>query len=289
MVDAIKERGLASARIGIAGFRFILSAGSYAELQRLLPEATFVDADELMDRLRMIKSPLEIKQNYEHWDMAKKAMNYFGELVKDAQGLSQRELTAEVTKQVWASGARDILIFIGEDPDDSDPPRETPLRCDDKVRFHLEICAESGHWCEITINCAFKEPNPLERKLMEDELLAFSEVRKMAKPGMRLSDMAATFNRVLSEQGWNLGSPTTHFHFHSQGMDTIERPWFVEETPWGQSQNWELEAGMVFSYHPHRNVLPAGNWSTGINEDILITPEGAQRFSIDWENRWRPM
>jgi Xaa-Pro aminopeptidase len=204
MVDAIKEKGLTRARIGIVGFRFILSVGSYAELQRLLPDITFSDADELMDRIRMIKSPLEIKQNYEHWEMAKKAMNYFGEIVKDARGVSQRDISAEVTKQVWASGARDILTFIGEAPGDTEPPRDIPLRCDDKVRFHLEICGESGHWCEITINCAFKEPHELEQKLMDDELFAFDEVRKIAKPGARLSDMAATFNRVLQEQGWEL-------------------------------------------------------------------------------------
>lgn len=287
MVDAIKERGLAQSRIGIAGFRFILSAGSYAELQRLLPDATFVDADELLDRIRMIKSPLEIKQEYELWDIAKKAMNYFGEILSNAKGASQRELAAEVCKQVWASGARDILIFMGEQPGASDPPQDVPLSCEDKVRFHLEICGESGHWCEVTINCAFQEPKELEAKLMQDELLAFKEIRKMAKPGKRLSDMAATFNQVLAQQGWDLGEPTSHFHFHGQGMDTIERPWFAQQEPWGKSQDWELEAGMVFSYHPHLNVLPTGHWSTGLNEDILITKQGAERLSTDWNQAWR--
>ena len=287
MVDAIRERGLAQGRIGIAGFRFILSAGSYAELQRLLPDATFVDADELLDRVRMIKSLLEIKQEYELWDIAKKAMTYFEEILPDARGSSQREISAEVCKQVWASGARDILVFMGEQPGVSDPPQEVPLRCEDKVRFHLEICGESGHWCEITINCAFREPKALESKLMHDELLAFEEIRKQAKPGKRLSDMAATFNEVLAAQGWDLGDSTSHFHFHGQGMDTIERPWFAQQEPWGQSQDWALEAGMVFSYHPHRSVLPAGHWSTGLNEDILITEQGAERLSTDWNQAWR--
>ena len=289
MVDYIRERGLAGGRIGIAGFRFILSAGSYAELQRLLPDATFVDADELMDRIRTVKSPLEIRQERELWTMAKSVMVRFGELVRDAKGVGQRELISEATKPVWASGARDLLIFIGERPGVSDPPREVPPLLDDKLRFHLEICGESGHWCEITINCAFQEPNELERKIMEDELLAFEEIRKMAKPGARLSDMAATFNRVVEQQGWELGEETTHFHFHGQGMDTIERPWFTQKRPWGQSQDWQLEAGMVFSYHPRRDVLPPDHWGAGINEDILITDTGAERLSVDWEHRWRPL
>ncbi len=287
MVDAIKERGLAQGQIGIAGLRFILSAGSYAELQRLLPDVRFVDADELLDKIRMIKSPLEIKQEYELWDIAKNAMNYFEELLPNAKGSNQRELAAEVCKQVWASGARDILIFMGEQAGVSDPPQELALSCDDKVRFHLEICGESGHWCELTINCAFQEPKELELKLMQDELLAFEEIRKQAKPGKKLADLATTFNQVLANQGWDLGELTSHFHFHSQGMDTIERPWFAEQEPWGQSQDWELQAGMVFSYHPHRNVLPAGYWSTGLNENILITEHGAERFSGDWNQAWR--
>jgi hypothetical protein len=26
-----------------------------------------------------------------------------------------------------------------------------------------------------------------------------------------------------------------------------------------------------------------------LSEDILITENGAERFSVDWEHRWRPM
>jgi Xaa-Pro aminopeptidase len=70
-------------------------------------------------------------------------------------------------------------------------------------------------------------------------------------------------------------------------MDTIERPWFAEQVPWGQSADWPLEAGMVFSYHPHRDVLPRERWNSGLNEDILITDGGAERLSVDWNHRWR--
>jgi Xaa-Pro aminopeptidase len=108
-------------------------------------------------------------------------------------------------------------------------------------------------------------------------------------PGATLPELAAIFERTLSEDGWTLGSPPRHFDFHGQGLDTIERPWFAAEPPWGMSQSWPLEAGMTFSYHPHRAVTPHVAWGTGINEDILITPTGAERFSGDWDLRWRRM
>ncbi|MDR7417451.1 MAG: M24 family metallopeptidase [Armatimonadota bacterium] len=287
MVDAVKAKGLARARIGIAGLRWILPAGAHAELRSSLPDVTFADADDLIDHVRAQKSALELQQIRELWAVAKAAMERFATIV--APGASQRELAAEATKPVWAEGARDLLVFIGEGPGESDPPQEVPLRCDDVVRFHLEICGESGHWCEITINCAYRDPTPQELRLMESELAAFDAIRQTAKPGARLSDLAGTFDRVMREHGWDFGAPTVHFDFHGQGLDTIERPWYAAATPWGQSQDWELKAGMVFSYHPRRDVRPRVPWSTGINEDIVITEHGADRPSVDWDHRWRFM
>lgn len=286
IIDAIRQRGLSRARIGVAGLRWILPAGAFAELETALPDVAFASADDLIDGVRMIKSPLEIRQIREHWSMAETAMTRFMKIV--GPGQSQREVAAEATKMVWAAGARDLLIFIGERPGEHDPPQDVPLRCDDIVRFHLEICGESGHWIEITINCAYREPTDLERKLMDSELRAFEALRRVARPGASLGEMAAAFDRTLAEDGWDLGEPTTHFHFHGQGLDTIERPWYAAATPWGQTQNWPLEAGMVFSYHPRRRVHPAVPWASGINENILITEQGAERFGT-WDHRWRPM
>ena len=69
----------------------------------------------------------------------------------------------------------------------------------------------------------------------------------------------------------------------------IERPWYSAEQPWGSSQAWPLEAGMSFSYHPRRAVLPHVPWGTGINENIVITEQGAERLSGNWNLRWRRM
>lgn len=287
IADAVREKRLDRSRIGLAGERFILAAGSDRELRTALPDVTFVSADDLMDRARAVKSPFELEQERVLWRIAMDAMERFHEQVRP--GVTELEIASEITRPVWAAGARDILIFIGEEPGASNPPTARPLRCDDKVRFHLEICGPSGHWCEITVNSAVQEPTALEAKLIEDELAAFEQLRDLARPGRRLSDLAARFEQVLRERGWNLGEPTTHFDFHGQGMDTIERPWFSAGPGWGASQDWELEAGMVFSYHPRRRVTPQPGWSSGINEDIVITDTGAERLSGGWEHRWRPV
>lgn len=287
MAEMIREKGLTHATIGIAGLRWIIPAGVYDSLRSSLAGVTFVGADDLIDSVRRVKSPLEICQIRELWQVSKASMEHFVEIVEP--GRNQRELASEASKVAWTAGARDALIFIGESPDDINPPRDTVVRCDGILRFHMEICGESGHWSEITVTCAYREPSALESKLMESELHAYEAVRRIAKPGVNLKELAQTFETVLGEEGWRVGFPTNHFDFHGQGLDTIETPWFAAAKDWGDTRDRPLEAGTVLSYHPRRDVLPRTAWSTGINEDILITDRGAERLSGEWDLRWRMM
>jgi Xaa-Pro aminopeptidase len=284
MVELMQAKGITQGRVGLVGRRFILSVGNYEELVGGLPNIEWVDADAMMDHIRAIKSDLEIQQNRELWTLAKAAMEKFVEEV--APGRTQREVAAEAVKLVIAGGARDMLIFMGEEPG-ATPPSDAPLRCDGILRYHMEILNESGHWCELTVNLAFRPPTDLEIKLMESEIKAQELLHRMAKPGVRLSELAAAFEASLREDGWELGAPTAAFDFHGQGMDCIEYPWHAARKPWGQSQDWPLEAGMTFSFHPHRSVIPAVPWGTGNNENLLITPNGGERFSGNWDHRWR--
>ncbi len=287
IAHAAQARNLSRARIGVAGMRAIIGAGVLAELREALPGAEFVDADEVIDRVRMIRSAHEIAQIRDLWTLSKACMEHFVQIV--APGKTQLELAAACSRIALEGGARDILVFIGEAPGQTGVPDPTPLRCDGITRFHLELCGPSGHWSEITVTCAYRPPSELEERLMDSELRAYTAIRAAARPGATLPALAAIFERTLSEDGWTLDEPPRHFDFHGQGMDTIERPWFAAEQPWGGSQNWPLEAGMTFSYHPHRAITPSVAWGTGINEDILITPAGAERFSGDWDLRWRRM
>ena len=287
MATECVARGYGKERIGIAGHQFILGAGTMELLASEMPDAEFVIADDLLNRVRAVKSELEMRQEFELWDLAKSAMERFVEVLQP--GATQRELAAEASRVALAGGARDILVFVGERPGEHEPPQETPLRCDDIVRYHMEILGPSGHWCELTVNCAYRDPTDQELKLMDSELLAFDRIRAAARPGAHLSELAGIFEQTMREQGWELGATTTAFDFHGQGMDTIEYPWFSAAPGWGKSQDWPLEAGMVFSYHPKRNIVNGPAWTTGINEDIRITPTGAETFSGDWSHRWRRM
>ena len=288
MADLVRARGLAQARVGIVGERFVIGAGVRDELKELLPDVRWSRADLVFDRVRAIKSPLEIAQSREHWANVLAAMTRFQETVRP--GVLQTDLAAEITRPLWAGGCRDILIFMGESPDEVSIPQPVPMRCDDKTRFHLEVCGPSGHWLEVTINLAWTPPTAIEKRVMDAEIDAFARIRETIRPGMRVTDIPRVFEATLREHGLELKETTSDaFDFHGQGMDCIEYPWHAQTPPWGQSQDWELEAGMVFSYHPKRKVVGHTGWGTGLNENVLITEHGPERLSGGWDQSWRPM
>jgi Xaa-Pro aminopeptidase len=225
----------------------------------------------------MIKSELEVQQNRELWNLAKQAMNRFTEALEP--GKTELALAAEAIKVLAAGGARDYLVFFN-----GDPPESTPAALEDVLTYHMETCGPSGHWCELTVNCAFRDPTDREQRLMDSELRALDEICRVARPGLQIGELSQTFERVLRQDGWELSAEQpSHYDFHGQGMDCIERPVYG---PLDTRSQDCLEAGMILSYHPRRKVLPPVR-SLGISDDILITEHGAERLSGDWDLRWR--
>lgn len=282
VVREMKRRGLTRGRVGIAGLQFIMSVGTFEILRDGLPEVQFVKADALMNRIRAIKSPLEIQQYRELWAIAKEAMELFVQNLRP--GMTEREASSEPVRFIHTRGARDYLIFIN-----GHIPGDIQIKLEDILSYHMEICNESGHWCELTVILAYRQPTADELRLMETEIRAYEEVRKIAKPGVsRLNDLAMTFERVLREDGWKFTDEKLHhYDFHGQGLDWIEWPTWSPNDP--ERHDTVLEEGMVINYHPYRNVIPQVR-RTGINDDMLVTADGGVRLSgDDWDFRWRVM
>ncbi len=287
IIDAINEKGLSKSKFGIAGLDWILPVGPYQNLRNKLPDAEFVKADELLDRVRLVKSPLEIKQMYEFWDVSKAAMERFVEVLEP--GKTGWELAAEAVHVMRAGGAGVCEFTTLSDGNVRGTPKDVPVKYNDILKYHMETCGPSGHYSELTVVPQFRDKTELENKLMKSELKAYDAIIEIAKPGVRLSELAHAFESVLREDGWKFGPPLNHNDFHGMGMDVVEQPFWDEKlsTP-GGPEDWALPEGIVLCYHPARSVIPEVT-QTGICDALLITSKGGERLSRDWSFEWRPM
>ena len=283
----LADRGLERGRIGIVGTRWIIPARIADALREGLGGAELVASDDLLDDVRMAKSDLEVVQNREVWALAASAMTRFAEVARP--GATQAEVAAEATRVALAGGARDILALVGEGDDAMGPPTAAPLRCDDILQYHMEICGPSGHWCELTITLAHRPPTGAEAKLFEDEMAARERVRAAARPGVRLAALGAVFEGTLAEAGWSLPGGSQKFAFHGQGQDAIERPLYVAGDDRDPGADADLPAGAIISYHPGRAVDPPVPWSPGISDNLLVGDDGAEWLSVDWDHAWQDL
>jgi Xaa-Pro aminopeptidase len=284
---ALTERRLTRGRIGTVGTRWIIPAQVADALAEGLAGAQLVAADHLLDGIRMAKSELEVTQNREVWRLAVLAMERFAELARP--GVSQMAVAAEASKVALAGGAREILALIGEGDRAQAPPADVPLRCDDILRYHMEICGPSGHWCELTVTLAYRRPTDAEARLHETELAARELVRRAARPGIRLAELGGVYAGAIAEAGWSLAPGSGKYDFHGQGQDAIERPLHVAGAGPDSEDDAALPAGAVISYHPGGEVDPPVAWGPGISDNLLVGEGGAEWLSDGWEHAWREM
>ena len=281
-IDKKKIRGK---KIGIVGEENIISYRDLHTIKENLNIET-VSATEIFDKVKMVKTEWEVSEIYKLWELAKYTLNQFQDNILDyyKKNKSQIELSSDITKILWESGIRDLLIFYGDDIDNYSHPTNEKINIKNKIRYHLEICGPSGHWLEITKNLAFKKIHDVEQKIMNDELLVFDEMLKFIKPSVTLKQSGVFYEKVLSEFGYEMHKQNS-FDFHGQGLDTIEKP-FYNSIIFNDSENWGLKENVAISYHPKRLSLKKGIWSTGINEDILVKQNGSVKFSKDWPHNW---
>jgi Xaa-Pro aminopeptidase len=281
----IDKKKIRDKKIGIVGEENIISYRDLHTIKENLNIET-VSATEIFDKVKMVKTEWEVSEIYKLWELAKYTLNQFQDNILDyyKKNKSQIELSSDITKILWESGIRDLLIFYGDDIDNYSHPTNEKINIKNKIRYHLEICGPSGHWLEITKNLAFKKIHDVEQKIMNDELLVFDEMLKFIKPSVTLKQSGVFYEKVLSEFGYEMHKQNS-FDFHGQGLDTIEKP-FYNSIIFNDSENWGLKENVAISYHPKRLSLKKGIWSTGINEDILVKQNGSVKFSKDWPHNW---
>ena len=285
LLKFIDKKEIKGQKIGIVGEENIISYKDLHTIKDNLKIET-VSATAILDKVKMVKTEWEVNEIYKLWELAKYTMNQFQDNVSEYhnKNKSKIELSSDVTKILWENGIRDLLIFYGDEIDKYSHPTNEKINIENKIRYHLEICGPSGHWLEITKNLAFKNIHDTEQKIMNDELSVFDEMLKYMKPSVSLKQAGLFYEKVLSELGYEMHRQNS-FDFHGQGLDTIEKPFYNSIIP-NDSEDWDLKENVSISYHPKRLSLNKGIWSTGINEDILVTGNGSVKFSKDWNHNW---
>ncbi len=266
--DALAERGLLKARIGFElGF---VAARDMTIFTSVMPEATWVDATNLVERLRAIKAPKEIEYLRTAAEFSRAGVSALVEAI--APGMDAAGMTAIWREAALAEAGRRNLpppasawayIAVGGDGFAPGGPAQTG----DLIKIDVG-CVIEGYSSDGGRTAVMGSAGPAERKVYDALRKSFGVGFAMLQPGVALSDVY----RMVAITMWDAGFSTYgRGHFgHGVGASIWSEEWpFISADATAVA-----EPGMVLAFETPYYIKGLGGFI--IEDQILITESSTE-------------
>jgi Xaa-Pro aminopeptidase len=277
IAELLGDRAVASGTIGIAGLADITAAAHVRELEAVLPDATFVDATDVFDDVRAVKSEEEIA-NFEETSAILRSV--FTALEAEIRpGVREVDVLAEAHRLCRQYGCVEGIALLGRPPAAGfGPGSPDSISSDDVIVVDLEWGGPSGYWLELRRCFSFGPPSDAVRRFWEARVEAFEACIGAMVVGASSSEILSARDRVYDRHGLTAGEEV-RYSAHGIGIDSLEPPWVP-------GKERVLRGGMMLSLHP--NVVldeadAAVYGGVSVGDNILVTAEGARRMTYDTE------
>ncbi|MEM2917303.1 MAG: Xaa-Pro peptidase family protein [Candidatus Bathyarchaeia archaeon] len=282
--EFMKEMGLADKRIGIDNMAGASGIFGYrgTPITEKLPKAKFVNAKDIVDDMRRVKSQAEIELIRESVKWANLATTLLQEYVEpglwdvevslaasyEASVIMKKTLGPDYVQTHWAL-APAIALFRGQVGEMSAIPHSIGTgRCIKEGDVLIgEAAAEiGGYSCELERTMIVGEPTEKQKKYFKVMLEAQDAALKAFKPGAKCSDVDKAVAKVFRKAG--LTNLVRHHTGHGLGLEGHEPPWLDvgDETV--------LKPGMVFSCEP--GIYEPKFAGFRHSDTVVITEDGAE-------------
>ena len=258
----LKKRGFR--RVGLCGLK-TMNAEFYVQLTKALPDVEFVDASEILDAARMVKSEEELRFVRESANLTDVGFQVFSSLVRP--GRREADVFIEVDHILKQLGAETTYFMMSADPHPvakfldlaSDTYQEGDI-----VLFNAEVQGPGGYYSQLERTVCVGQPTEETEAAYAVCVAAQERAAALLRPGTKAGDLHRTILTAIEESGHKMGLHPGH----SQGLDIFERPLIDPH------EDVELAANMIIVLHPHV-LLPSGG-GVWIGDTFLVTHEGAR-------------
>jgi Xaa-Pro aminopeptidase len=263
-------RPFANATIGLLGVHQ-LSWATVDHIRREYPQARLVDAADLVDAIRMIKSPEEQALIRRTAALQDKAIQTTFESIRP--GMRERDISSVAQHASFLLGSEQGLYMCGSaSAGQPTIPMTTRnqtrvIEKGDLVSLLIENSGPGGYYTHIMRICSVGKP-PAQQIVEELELCLEAQRRTVAelRPGADPVEIFQSHNTFLREHNHPEESRN---YCHSQGYDTLERPVFQP------GETLRVQASMNIGCHPSWVSNGVQMWTC---DNFLVGEHGAQQL-----------
>ena len=291
IAECLKELGLERGRVGVSGLEGMVRApegvvvwGLFEAIKQQLPNAEFVNATEVLQEAREIKSPEEIAFLRRAAAVAESAVTRMLEVARP--GVSERKVYgAMMEAMISAGGEIPTMILWGAGKRPPWPHRmltDRVLQQGDLINNEVEG-RWSGYISQVVAPCSLGDVDPMSREVFDLSVKLFHDLRSFMKPGVRFVDVQRRYVDAVQGGGYDLGGAL----MHGRGLGD-DHPLLWGNRPLPADDPAVLKEGMVFILKPA--VFPKGGAAELVDDGeilelavrtgdtVVITPTGAERL-----------
>ena len=285
VADTAKELGMDVGRVGlIYGDTMTWKIGM--EVQNRLPQMEWVPCDEILEQMRMVKSPMEQGVIRTACEIGSRAVEIIMEGVR--AGRTEAQILGPAMDYIVSNGA--ALYFVVTNSGENSTPVHSvdfpgydntrPLKDGDLFKVDL-ILVYQGYICDFgRTTVVGGKADPVQEKMIRTVAGACEHVMAHIRPGISVRELCRIGDQYLEEHGVSLSAEQNdpeqiyaafppHWG-HGIGM-TWERPWFIEE------ETMELQEGMFVAVE--KALYKEGVGTVTYEQNLLVTQDGAQTLT----------
>jgi Xaa-Pro aminopeptidase len=282
LAERLTELRLETGRIGIVaadrtGPEY-MGVQAYLDMQKILPQATFVFCPNLLHELTYRKSAEELRAMEKAGRLAIRALEAIRSTARP--GVREYQLAGAVANAVLSEGGRCHLLMIGStsmhDPRIVFPnpnPSARVLKEGDIILAELAM-SYMGYSAKIGHPVSIGQPTERYRTFFRDVVIAgFREIAARLKPGTQLEDVSRLGARVFRERGAQSRPIVMH------GIDLITSIPFIH-TDRVRAEPYErtMQPGMTYNIE----ITPLdseGVFGIFYSRSFAITENGARELT----------
>jgi Xaa-Pro aminopeptidase len=270
---ALAEKALeaySGATIGLIGTAAMPAAFADYLRRGKLSNAKFVEASDLVDEIKAVKSAEEIEILRRTAAMQDACMAAAFAAMKP--GMKDIEVAAVAERTGHDYGSEQGLFMCASGPIGTAPLQANrhfqnrTIEAGDQLSLLVESNGAGGYYAELGRTAVLGKAS----QEMQDEFAFVLEARnftlRLLKPGASGKEIWDAYNQFMRQ---HKRPEEKRLYCHGQGYDMVERPLVRFDEP------MRLKANMVVSCHPTYALAGSFNWAC---DDYLITESGVERL-----------